>query len=84
MDTDIEELKEMVRTSNKLAEDTNRVVHNMRNAARWSRVFSFVWWAVVLGASGYAYYYFLWPYLGQLMQLYGNAQNIFQNFRPGQ
>ena len=82
MDPEIEELKELVRHNTKLVEDTNKVVHGMRRSQRMRTFLSLVWWFFIIGASSFAYYYLLGPYMGQLMQLYGNAQSVLQNFHP--
>ena len=74
MDTDIEELREKVQRIGELVEDTNQVVHKMHRAAMWGRIMSFVWWGGLLLITGSVYYYFLLPYLNQIMELYGNIQ----------
>ena len=97
MDPEIEELKELVRQNITLSQETNNIVHGMRNAARWSRLFRTVWIVAILVASGVAYLYFA-PYLEQIIDLYnqaqgaleqmrtfgGQASNAVQNFIPGQ
>ncbi|MEK7613019.1 MAG: hypothetical protein AAB449_02660 [Patescibacteria group bacterium] len=75
MDTDIEDLKEMIKRVGALAEDTNNTVHKMHRAAMWSRILSWVWWGTIIILTGSVYYYFLTPYLGQLMELYGATQS---------
>ncbi|MBI2005011.1 hypothetical protein HYS79_02525 [Patescibacteria group bacterium] len=97
MDPQIEELKELVRQNITLSQETNNIVHGMRSAARWSRLFRMVWIVAILIASGAAYLYFA-PYLEQIIDLYnqasgaleqlrafgGQATNAVQNFTPGQ
>lgn len=82
MNTEIEELKELVRHQSKVIEDTNHVVHKLRRNIWWSRVGSLLWWAAALGIGGAAYYYYFAPYAEQLRMLYGNVSDAFQNFRP--
>ena len=65
-DRDTEELLERVL---KLEEDNNRMLHKIRNHARWSAFFSFVYWAVIIGSSAAAFYY-LQPILAQLTKAY--------------
>ena len=91
MDSETDDLKELVKRQGKQIEDTNRVVHKMLRAQRWERVFRIVWWLAVAGVLGYVYYYYLLPYLEQILALYGDAQgfgeqfkDFFTNFRPGQ
>ena len=84
MDNEIEELKELVRQNTKVSEDTNKVVRSMRHSMRFSRVLRLLWWAALIGISSAAYLIYFQPYVAQIMQFYGNAQGILENFRPGQ
>jgi hypothetical protein len=79
-DPQIEELKELVRRNIALAEDTNRILHGMRNASRWSTAFRAVWWLVIAGVTIAAYSY-LWPYISQILSLYSKlgASGVFNN-----
>ena len=74
MDPDIEEVKEMIKKSLALAQDTNRILHGMRRAARWGRFFKLLWWVAILAVSGIAYYYYLQPYVDKLVQAYTQVQ----------
>ncbi|MBX4192446.1 hypothetical protein KW798_03090 [Candidatus Parcubacteria bacterium] len=70
MDTDIEELKEELRIQRKLLEDTNATVRKMHRGAVWGRIISWGWWIAVLVLTTAVYYYFLGPYMNQLLQIY--------------
>jgi hypothetical protein len=84
VDTEIKELKELIRNQSALIEETNHMVRKMRSASRWSIVFQLVWWISVIGISGALYFVFVAPYVGQFMEVWSNAQQILSNFRPGQ
>ena len=84
VDPEIKELKELVRNQTALIEDTNRIVHKMRSAARWSLTIQLIWWFSIVGLSSALYFVYLAPYMEQIMGLYTGAQNILENFRPGQ
>lgn len=84
MDNEIRELKELVRNQTALIEETNHMVKKMRSASRWSFIFTLVWWLSVIGVTGAIYFVFVSPYVEQLMEVWGNAQTILQNFRPAQ
>ena len=84
VDPEVDELKELVRTNIKLSQDTNRLLHGMRRAAWWGRVFRLLWWVAILGLSGALYFYFFAPYVEKIVQFYSGAQNILENFRPSQ
>jgi hypothetical protein len=91
IDPEMEELKELVKRQSAKIEDTNRIVHKLLRSQRWDRLFRLVWWLAILGVTGAAYYYYVQPYLDQLLALYGQAEGFgdqfrefFQSFRPGQ
>ena len=73
MDPEINELKELVRQNIALSQETNKIVHKMRNAVRWSGVFKLLWIGALVAFSFGAYVY-LAPYLGQLTAFYQSAQ----------
>ena len=70
MDSQIEELKELMRQNIALAQDTNRTLHKIRRGAVWSRLLSIAWWLIILGTSAAAYYYYFQPHLVELIHLY--------------
>ena len=74
MNDDYEELRDMMKKTLALTMDTNRMVHKMRRAAMWGRIMQLVWWGVVIAVSGAAYYYYLEPYVNDLVKLYNQAQ----------
>lgn len=74
MDQEVEELKELVRQNIAISEDTNRQVHKVRRAARMGQFMQIVWWLIILGASGWAYYYYQ-PYINQITGLYAQFQS---------
>lgn len=84
MDQEIEELKELVRHNIKLTEETSKVVYSMRRSMRFTRLLRLLWWALLIGISSAAYLIYFQPYVTQLMQSYGSALNILENFRPRQ
>lgn len=60
----------------------------MRRSARWHLILNILWWVVVFGVSGAAYYYYIWPYLQQILHLYQQllqggqqAQTAMQQFQ---
>lgn len=75
-DLDMEDLKELVRRQAQLNADTNRVVHSLRRSQRVHTFFTLLWWVLIVGVSAYTYYYYVQPYVEQIVQLYGSAQNF--------
>ena len=87
MASEIDELKEIVRNQGRIIEDTNRELHKMRRAAKWSMFFKFLWWALIFAVSYGVYVYYLEPYINSIMQAYervqqagGQAQTFQQMF----
>jgi len=70
MDLETEELKELVERTLKLSEDTNHVVHKLRRNQVWHTLIGLLWWLGVVGLLGAAYYYYLAPYIEQVLRLY--------------
>jgi hypothetical protein len=75
MDQDIEELKQEVEELKAMTEDTNRQVHKMRRAAWWGRAWAIIWWLLVFGVSGAAYYYYAQPVIQRVEQYYESFQH---------
>lgn len=76
MDPELHELREEVKRLRVLTEDTNKTVHKMHRAARWSFVFSVLWWLTIIGLTGAVYYYYLQPYVEQIIALYNQAKGL--------
>ena len=74
MDPEIKTLEEKIDKIGKMSEDTNRIVHGMRNSARLGRLARIVWWLAVFVLSAAIYYFYLQPYLMQLQQIYSQFQ----------
>ena len=67
-----EERSLLERTHN-LAEENNTLLRSMRRMARISGAFRAIYWIVIIGASVGAYY-FVQPYLTQLLDVYGQVE----------
>ncbi|MDB5225114.1 MAG: hypothetical protein JWL87_66 [Candidatus Adlerbacteria bacterium] len=81
MDTEIEELKELVRRNTLLSQDTNKVVHAMRRNQRWHTFVAVIWWVLIFSVSAYTYYAYVQPYVHQVLGLYDSAQGFEQQAR---
>lgn len=64
-----------------LTKENNRMLHKMRRAAFWSGVWRFIWVLIVLGVPLILYYYFLQPYVEQVLNAYKGVQSGAQNFQ---
>jgi hypothetical protein len=76
MDTEIEDLKQEVAELKEVVADTNKTLHGMRRSQRWGTIFRIVWWLTIVGVTGAAYYYFVQPYVEQVMSTYDNAKDF--------
>jgi hypothetical protein len=70
----IAELKELVRRSTAISEETNRMVHSMKRAAWFGTIMQWLWWIIIFGVSGYAYYTYVQPYVAKIESAYHNAE----------
>ena len=73
------EERELLNRSVVLAEENNRMLHAMRRSMYWSRVMSIIYWILIIGISVGAFY-FLQPYVNQVVKTYGSFSNAFKNF----
>ena len=58
-----------------LVKENNRILRKMHRSMMWSQIFTFIYWAIILGVAGWSYYYFQ-PYLQKYVSAY---QSIIQN-----
>jgi hypothetical protein len=83
MDSEIQELKELVRRSIELGEENNKMLHSMRRSARWGTFFRLIYWVLILGTFGASIYYAL-PYLQQFQDAYSGVQHAFNGEKTPQ
>jgi len=72
------EEKELLEKSVSLAEDNNKILRSMRNSMRWGRIMTVVYWILIIGISVGAFY-FLQPYVDQVVRTYGSFSNLIRN-----
>lgn len=60
----------------KILLENNKLLHKLVRAGRWATFFSILRWLVVLGVAAGTYYY-LQPYLDQLLRVYGGFLSQF-------
>ena len=56
-----------------LSKENNKMLHSMKRSMRLARVMSIFYWVIIIGSAVGAYYY-IEPYLDQLMNVYGSAK----------
>ncbi|HXK31844.1 MAG TPA: hypothetical protein VJZ94_03965, partial [Candidatus Paceibacterota bacterium] len=60
-----------------LTRDNNRMLHRMRRNMIWSKIFTFLYWMVILGVMG-ASYYFLQPYVTKYWDVYQSTMKTLE------
>jgi hypothetical protein len=73
------EAKQLLKDTFNLAQENNKILHSLRRSMRLARIMSILYWALIIGSAVGAYY-FIQPYIDQLMGVYGNAQSNLNNF----
>ena len=68
------EEREMLKRSIALAEENNDILRGIQSSMRLSRFMSILYWVVIIGAS-FGAYYFIQPYIDQIMGAYGGAKS---------
>jgi hypothetical protein len=61
-------------------EENSDILHSMRRSMRFARIMSFVYWIFIIGSAVGAYY-FIQPYLDQLLSIYGGASSDLQSIK---
>ena len=74
------ESKKILQDTLALTQENNNMLHSMRRSMRVQRIMSFLYWVFIILASLGAYY-FIQPYLDQLMSVYSGAGDILNNFK---
>ncbi len=73
------ESKKLLEDTYRLAEDNNKMLHSVRRSMRIGRIMTIIYWVLIIG-SAFGAYYFVQPYLTQLIEVYGGTKTNFQNF----
>jgi hypothetical protein len=74
------EERELLNRSVILAEENNQILRAMKRSLLWSRIMNVFYWVLIIGISVGAFY-FLQPYLDQVMKTYGNVSNTLKNLK---
>lgn len=72
------ESKKLLEAIYSLAEENNKMLHTIKRSMLWARVMTVVYWIAIIGVSVGAFY-FVQPYMDQLMEIYGGAKSNLDN-----
>jgi len=73
--------RELVEETLDLTRENNRRLRSMQRAQFWGGVFRLLFWAIILGIPVILYYYFLQPYVDQVVEVYGGIQQTTQDIQ---
>ena len=63
-----------------LKEENNQILKKMRRSQQIASVMRAVYWLIIIGVT-VGVFYTLQPYLDQLKDVYGGANDVLQNFK---
>ncbi len=63
-----------------LTKENNRILHALRSAQRRASMFRLLYWLVVIGL-GFGAFYYIQPYLEQIMGVYAGAQSSIDSIQ---
>lgn len=69
------EMKELL----ELTRDNNKLLHKMRRHAIYGNIMRLFYWAIILGGPVVIYFYYLQPYLQQVLETYSGVQGSVEN-----
>ncbi|MEK6847480.1 MAG: hypothetical protein AABY16_04920 [Nanoarchaeota archaeon] len=74
------ETTHLLRKALEIAEENNKILKDLQSTARWSRFFFLVKWLVVIGIT-FGTYYFIQPYLNQILETYSGLKVQVDNLQ---
>jgi uncharacterized membrane protein len=75
MDPESQKLLEETLT---LEQENNKMLRSMKRSMLWGRVMTVIYWLLIIGISVGAFY-FLQPYVNQVIKTYGGFSNFVRN-----
>ncbi|MFA5778361.1 MAG: hypothetical protein WC870_02650 [Candidatus Paceibacterota bacterium] len=72
------EEKKLLEQTYELVEENNRMLHSIKRTMFMARIMSVLYWVLIIGVSVGAFY-FIQPYLDQLMDTYSGAKSNLDN-----
>lgn len=72
------ESKKLLEETVQLSRENNDMLRYMKRSVMVSRIMSFLYWAIIVG-SAFGAYYFLQPFIDQMLSLYGGAKNNLED-----
>ena len=74
------EEKELLEQTLKLTEENNEILRSMKRSMQVARIMSILYWVLII-SSAFGAYYFIQPYVDQLMSVYSGAGDVLNNLK---
>jgi TRAP-type C4-dicarboxylate transport system permease small subunit len=74
------ELKKMLEETLTLTQENNKILQDVKRSMLWARIMNIIYWVLIIGISIGAFY-FLQPYIDQIVKTYGGFSDAFKNFQ---
>ncbi len=68
------EEKELLEKTYELSKENNHILKGIKNSKRWSALFRFIYWIIIVGVS-VGVFYFVQPYINSVLKMYNDIQN---------
>ncbi|OGZ04803.1 MAG: hypothetical protein A2845_05565 [Candidatus Lloydbacteria bacterium RIFCSPHIGHO2_01_FULL_49_22] len=65
-----------------IEKENNRILRGMHRSMLWGRIFTFIYWLVILGVLGWSYY-FVQPYLVKYLETYQKLVHTISTLDSG-
>ncbi|MDD4989190.1 MAG: hypothetical protein PHV42_02070 [Candidatus Pacebacteria bacterium] len=72
------EIKNLLEKNFSLTQENNQLLRKMNRRAQWGTVTHIIYWIVIIGVT-FGSYYYLQPYLNQVISLYSKANSTFNS-----
>ena len=73
--------KDLLERTFEYARENNKILKKMRTSAKFWSFMRIVYWAIIIG-SAVGLYYFLQPFLDQLLDVYNQVVDLKDSFLP--
>ena len=77
-ESDYDKLDEIL----ELTKENNRMLRSMHRRMLWSQIFTFIYWAIILGVMGWSYY-LLQPYMMKYWDMFQQLSGQLTGLQSG-
>lgn len=75
-----QELRKLLKRNLEISKENNEMLHRLQSSMRWSRFFKLAYWVVIIAIMLGAYY-FIQPFVDQLVGAYGGLSDGIDNLQ---